>query len=466
MALDSFSGYAVLRSPELTRELRGVSTKLTLSDDGADYAKRIRALDAGTVDLAVFTVDSLLTASAELGRFPGTIVLVVDETRGADAIVAKPGGPRSLEELNRPDARFVLTPASPSEFLGRVVRAHFRLDQLGEDWVVPADGAEAVLAEYRRAPDSDRRAYVLWEPHVSMAEAEGARRLLDSSKLKGLIVDVLVARRQFLLDQPDRVREFLAAYLRAARALGARPDGFQRMVQDDSVAAGSPLEPGQAAALSRGIHWKNLKENYAHFGLLKGRDARGVPYLEDVVTNVTQVLLRTGALAEDPLDGEGGKLFYDKPLGALRASGFDPAGIPGVSAPTGARLDDVRGEEALATLDEAQWQALVPVGDVDVAPLSFGRGGARLNVSSRRELKRLANTLAAWPGYYVVVTGHARAEGDPAANRQLALDRAQAAADHLVDLGVPRPRMRVVAAVPAGEGGRAQSVRFQLGRRP
>jgi hypothetical protein len=40
------------------------------------------------VQLAVFTIDSLITAGAKAGDFPGSIVLVIDETKGGDAIVA------------------------------------------------------------------------------------------------------------------------------------------------------------------------------------------------------------------------------------------------------------------------------------------------------------------------------------------------------------------------------------------
>ena len=49
---------------------------------------RIRALDQGEVQFVVFTIDAWLTAGAEHGSFPGTIVMVNDETTGADAMVA------------------------------------------------------------------------------------------------------------------------------------------------------------------------------------------------------------------------------------------------------------------------------------------------------------------------------------------------------------------------------------------
>lgn len=467
IALDGFSGYAVLRSPALRDDLGSQGIKLQLQDDGADYAARIKALASAKVDMAVFTVDSLITASAGLGEFPGTIVAVIDETRGADAIVVRHDGPKTLEDLNHPDARFVLTPASPSEFLARVVRAHFRLDDLPEkDWFVPKDGPEAVLEQLRATSSRELRAFVLWEPFVSKAVTAGGRVLLDSSKLKGLIVDVLVARRSFLQEKPELVHKLVEGYLRASWKVNREAGGMAKLIQEDSRTLGAPLESGQAEALAKGILWKNTLENFAHFGLVEKSQMRGIQHLEDIIGNVLQVLLRTGALAKDPLEGKANILYYDRVMADLNQAKFHPGHLPGVQAESGQSLDSIREDGALSALSDSDWQRLVPVGDMKVASLTFGRGTARLNVQSERELTRLAGILSSWPSYYLVVTGHAREDGDPDANRKLALDRAQAAADFLFTQGLASQRVHVVAATPSGSGARAQSVRFQLGQRP
>ena len=86
--LDSFSGYAVIRSETFSQDLARHGIRLNLHDDEADYAVRIRALQTGEAQMAVFTIDALIKTSAELGELPATIVALVDETTGADAIVA------------------------------------------------------------------------------------------------------------------------------------------------------------------------------------------------------------------------------------------------------------------------------------------------------------------------------------------------------------------------------------------
>ncbi len=105
IALDSFSGYAVLRSKTFADLLRRQGIKLELQDDGANYTQRLENLRSGKVQMAAFTVDALIKTTAKSGELPATIVALIDETRGADAMLAykstvgnidaseSPGGP-------------------------------------------------------------------------------------------------------------------------------------------------------------------------------------------------------------------------------------------------------------------------------------------------------------------------------------------------------------------------------------
>ena len=67
VAVDSFSGYSILRSSVLQDELKADGIRLRFEDDQADYAGRMKALESGKADLAVFTIDSFIAAGAEMG---------------------------------------------------------------------------------------------------------------------------------------------------------------------------------------------------------------------------------------------------------------------------------------------------------------------------------------------------------------------------------------------------------------
>ena len=471
VAVDSFSGYAILRSPAMKNALSAEGVKLTVLDDGADTEKRIQALRKRDLQMAVFTVDSFLTAGAVLGQFPASIVLVLDETKGADAIVAYESGVPSIQDLDDPGARIVLTPRSPSEFLARTVIAHFSLPGLPEQWWIGKDGAHEVFKEFKTARQEEKRAYALWEPYVSKAlEIPGAHVLVDSSKLRGYIVDVLVAERTFLRDRPELARTVVEAYLRAAHSYAQKTDGMQNLVAEDAKRTGAEsLDGAQAAQLVQGIEWKNTLENYAYFGLLPPSEAGAHQHLEEVIGNITEVLLKTGALNSDPTGGKANSLFYDQILKDLKASSFHPGKkvdiIPGMGLDA-ADVGRLRAPEALRPLTDAEWESLAPVGQMRVEPISFARGTARINLQSRRELEALARHLATWPKYYLVVVGHARAEGDPTANLRLAEERSVAARDCLVSKGVPKERLRVKVVPPSRREGAAQSVSFMLGQEP
>jgi len=470
--LDSFSGYCVLRSPVLRNELKSKRIRLDLHDDGADYKGRLKALRSGNAQMAVFTIDSYLAAGADLGEFPASIVLVIDETQGADGIVAYKEGVASIQDLDDPEARFVLTPDSPSEFLARVVLAQFSLPSLPDKWAVNEDGAEKVYRAFRSADHDEKRAYVLWEPYITRAlEEDGAHVLLDSGKLKGYIVDVLVVERRFLREHPEVVGAVVEGYLRTAYSYRSRGDAMGDLVVADAREAGDKLTEAQAAKLVDGIHWKNTVENYGHFGLVRPSEAGSVRHLEDMIPAIADVLVKTGRLNADPVAGGANTLYYDQILRDLQARDFHPAkkgdALPGLALEFGP-LDAAKQDEQLPALSDEQWGKLTPVGQMSVKPIAFGRGGARLNVQSKRELAALAERLNSMPGYYVLVVGHARAEGDASANQQLASDRASAAADALRQGGVHANRIHATTDVAAaGQGnGDAQSVSFVVGRPP
>jgi ABC-type taurine transport system substrate-binding protein len=470
LAVDSFSGYCVLRSEVLRSRLQRQGILWSVVDDGADIPGRLRGLRDGDLEMAVFTIDSWIAAGAKAGVYPGSIVLILDETRGADAIVAYREGVPGMDALNQSAARFVATPDSPSEFLARVAVANFQLPALPSDWLEPAGGAEEVYKAFRAAPPDRPAAYVLWEPYVSRAlEEPGAHVLLDSSKLSGYIMDVLVVRRDFLRDHEDVVRLAVEAYLRTTYEINQAGTMVDLVVEDAKATGAKGIRRAQAEALVAGIAWRNTLENYVQFGLHPADGGNSLPHLEDAMLRIADVLVRTGGVSSDPLRGQTHVLFYDKILRDLKAERFHPGrAVNVVQTGSGEDLgfEEIRGQQALRELSEAEWDSLATVGEMRIEPISFARGGDRLNVSSTRSLEGLASQLEALPVYYLTVVGHARAEGDAEANRKLARGRAEAVKAFLEGQGVVAHRVRAQQADPSQRDGGAQSVSFVVGQLP
>jgi len=130
----------------------------------------------------------------------------------------------------------------------------------------------------------------------------------------------------------------------------------------------------------------------------------------------------------------------------------------------GAAAETVRQTQELPTLSAEQWEKLKPVGELRIVPISFGRASANLTLDSERELQELARRLKTFPRFYVRVIGHARAEGDPEANRLLAESRAEAASSYLISQGVATQRLRTESAAATVAAGEAQAVSFVVGQ--
>ena len=446
VALDSFSGYAILRSDEFRDGLAKKKIRLVLRDDAADYAGRLKALDSGRTDMAVFTIDALLKVSDQMGETPATIVAVIDETRGADAVVAYESKFPNVDALNHPETRFVLTPDSPSETLARVIMSQFQLDRLPSQPFISAEDAVAVYKRFRTASQNDPHVYVVWEPLVSkMRQNPNTIVLASTENIRGYIVDVLVASRRFLLDNPEVVQEVLAAYFRTAFEYRNR---MEELVLADAKRTETPLSAKEAAEVAKGIVWRNTQENFAHMGLSVSNQLETV---EDMIVKISSILQQSGAISGDPTRGHPENLYHNRILAELKSSNFYP----------GLAQEEIRDESiVLPTLSKQEWDELEPVGTYHVPTLVFARGTARLTSRSQLILDRLVTTLRSSPQYYLSVQGNASLQGDLEANQALAESRAAAVAKYLIEDGIDKQRVRAEAGEPTGD----MSVTFVLGQ--
>jgi ABC-type taurine transport system substrate-binding protein len=442
---DSFSGYYVLRSEAFRNEASSRSIKIFDRDDQADYSKRIRALQSGETDFAVFTIGSLIKASALLGDMPAVIVLLIDRSYGADSAVASKNF-ASLDAFNDPSARIVLTPDSPSEELMRVIRQTFHLDRLSDNSYIHVNGMYELLAKFRTSKPNEKLLFVGWEPTMSQLVQSGQyKRIIDSSKVDGKIFDVLVVSRDFLAKNEEVVRDVVEAYFRANYTL--RPS-LKESVLADAQSTGTKLSPEGLQAVVSGIRWLNTQENYAHFGI---SSRAGYSLIEDMLSDTIKSLVDSGTIEKDFTGGSPNLLYYDKVVRSL----FDNNFHPGVDA------EDVRKEAELRALTDEEWKALSPVGTLQVPPLVFARGRADLIGGSEETLADLVAKLKTWPNFYLTVRGHTAGDNTPE-NLALQKARADAAVNWLKEHGVSPNRVKSEASQSNG----STTVKFSLGQLP
>lgn len=207
----------------------------------------LMALASGEVEAATLTLDEYLLARD--GGLDVQAIMVFDTSNGADVIMARPEI-RTLPDLAGKRIGVEETAAGALMLSKTLEAAKLEPQQVRK---VPVTGDQQV-AMYR-AGDVD--ALVSYEPFSSQLERQGAHRLYDSSHFPGLIVDVLVARRQALQQQPHVFSQLIAGYMRAINYLKANPgEAFAKM------APRMQIPPHEVKNAFAGIHVMSLEENY------------------------------------------------------------------------------------------------------------------------------------------------------------------------------------------------------------
>ena len=237
------------------------------------------ALSTGNLEAATLTLDEYLLARE--GGLDVRVILVFDDSAGADVVMSRPGIDR-LEDI-RGKRVGVEETAAGALMLAKLLEAA----KLAPDEVV----------KVRTTGDRHLKAYlagevdvlVTWEPIVSQLQEQGAKRLFDSSRFPGLIVDVLVARADALERAPESFRQLLAGHFQALDYVRKSPDdAFRRMAPRMDVS------PAEVSTAMKGIRFMDLAANRQW---LDG----DTPGLVPAADNVARIMTSTGLLKRMPV---------------------------------------------------------------------------------------------------------------------------------------------------------------------
>jgi len=415
---DNYLGYWFITSPEMRKQAaqRGIGVQFT--DDGGAYSERLSQFAAGEYDAIVLPVNSYLQHGAGV-QFPGVIVASIAESKGADGIVgfsdSLPAG--KLEDLNDAELKVAYTSGSPSEFLLDLTIADFDLDELqgGSRWRVEAESSRDV---YNRAKNTEGDVFVLWEPDLSRAlSLPGMTYVWGSDRFSGYIVDVFVFRREFLQDQPEAALEFLRTYF---RVLTSYANNREKLVKE--IRQSTDLDKEAIREILGKIEWLDLEENRRlQFGIARQPGEQVNDGIINTIISCTDVMLRTGRLASDPLEGNPYLITNSTLLEDLVALG-GPETVAGQDS----------GEVTFEALEADEWKRLREVGTFRVEPITFQSWNNRLTDEGKESVDKISQLLTHhYRGYRIIIRGHTGPGGEEAANVQLSLERAQAVLQYL-----------------------------------
>jgi NitT/TauT family transport system substrate-binding protein len=241
VATHPWPGYDLLRLADRSGLLDHERAELLTT--GA--TESLAALAEDRADAATLTLDEVLRSNR--AGMSLQVVLVIDISRGADALVARPPID-SLEALR--GRRIGVETSAVGELM---LRAALQEAGLRRDEVVVEPVPGRHIDAWR---DGQLDAMVTYEPTLSILESEGNLTLFDSRRIPHSIVDVLAVRADAARLRPRRTREVVEAYLRGHRLLRDNP-----METHYALAAMNGLEPEVTAQAFRRLLLPALDQN-------------------------------------------------------------------------------------------------------------------------------------------------------------------------------------------------------------
>jgi outer membrane protein OmpA-like peptidoglycan-associated protein len=445
VALDNWVGYFILRSPEMESAMRRAGYILRCEDDQADYGRRMERLKDGEIDFAVATVDSFILNAAPR-KFPGAIIMVIDESKGGDAILARSERVVSLDALKgRTDVRVAFTPDSPSHHLAKAAADHFSVPELlprGKLRIETNGSQEAVKKLLAGQTD----VAICWEPDVSRALAgKGIVKLLGTEDTERLIVDILIASRRTMQKKPEVVQLLINTYFRVLKKYRQDQGLLNRHIKQET---GLPADT--VKTMLKGVHWVNFNENCEKWYGIAAPGQFADQGLVDTIVASTRILQNAGDFSTTPIpDDDPYRLTNSSFLETLFTRGLTGTFTvsPGGAGSAGT-VDSL--ETAFSPLSPKQWDALKEVGTLKVDPIVFQQGAAELDMIAKKVIDQAVERLHHYPNFRIVIKGHTDIRGDDQQNILLSKDRADAVARYLqVVYNVDSNRLRVI-----GFGGR------------
>ena len=255
----------------------------------------LRAFRNGNVEVAALTLDEVLLLRDD--GHDARVILVMDYSQGADAIVARPGI-EALSDLK--GKRIGVESTAATAYL--LARALEFGGLTTDDVTIVKLAAGSQERAYR---ENRVDALATFEPIRTRLNRLGAHDLFDSTRIPGEIVDVLVTRGDVIERAPERLEHLTEGWLRAVRYAEAQPgDTAERLAPRVSL---STAEYREAVA---GMRFPSLAENCR----LLGEEATP---MREVATRLQSLMRHQGLLESTVVIGA---VFDDRVLQQLGCS--------------------------------------------------------------------------------------------------------------------------------------------------
>lgn len=364
----------------------------------------------------------------------GKAVMIVDNTQGGDAVIARDPSIKSIEDL-----------AGKSVALLQFTPSHGLIQDAIENSSLTPRKKQSIKMVYINADEGTggvRAAYesgkvdaaVLWDSDLSLALRSGGHVVYSTKQASNLIYDVMVCDSKVLKTQAgqDAVQKFVAGWMEAVPVARANPDAaVDILVKTEEMFTLLKKQEGTGfiKGLFANLKWTGLEDNIRILGM-----ANESNHYERVYKQFDQIYRAAGALANpnSPVINPADSFDYSfiKNL-ASAAPGATKAAEQETVTFTSAELNRVASKKAAVTK---------PV------IVTFNSGSSELTQRSKKQIDlEMVPFIENNGTAYIEISGNTDSVGTDAVNVPLSKARASAVANYLVtQWGFQKARFNVI----------------------
>jgi NitT/TauT family transport system substrate-binding protein len=213
-----------------------------------DFSIRQNAFTSGKTQVTISTLDSYAFESGQ--GVEGKVIMILDESFGADAIVVSPKIQSATDIKGK---KVAYTRGSPSHF--------FLIQYLRKNGLSMNDISRIEVDDPGRAGDAffsgSVDVAVTWEPNITQIVNSGKGRVLESTKTAPeLIFDVMVVSPQLYEKRKGDIQRFVNGWLQAVEYIKSNPsDAYSIMARNLKI------PENEFPQMAGGLRYADLKRN-------------------------------------------------------------------------------------------------------------------------------------------------------------------------------------------------------------
>ncbi|MDQ3959331.1 MAG: phosphate ABC transporter substrate-binding/OmpA family protein [Pseudomonadota bacterium] len=448
VSLVSFHGYApallanglsLTTKPGSIFAQKGVAVEFILQDDIPTLST---IFESGAAHCAWRTSDFWAQEQPNLRNagLDGRAIMVVDNTQGGDAVIARDPAIQSIEDLAGKSVALLQYTPSHGMVIDAVENSSLsprKKQSIDYVYINAEEGTGGVRAAFEGGQVD---AAALWDPDLALAlkKVPGAHVIYSTRTATNLIYDVIVCDRRHL-EKPDNdpvFKSFVAGWMDGVEAAKRKPEqALDALIATEEFFALLVKEQGRAFVLGlfNNLVWTDLKDNARILGL-----AGDTNHYERVYRRFDGIYRRAGALANP-----------NSPVIAPQDS-FDYRFIKGLLAEAPAAKVEAAKPAFTFTEVERTQAAKHEASITKPVMVNFPSGSAALTKRAERTIdEELVPFIENNGSAYFEVSGNTDSTGRRESNLRLSKARAQAVVDYLVgQWEFPRERFVIVGNGP------------------